>query len=140
MWVQRDWPELKGPKNGLLEWSSQKLLGVWLGSWGLSAGIHSGIHEREGWHCWTQMQQSQQKPVEITLIVGILLQFLGAPFLGFPGAVLTLLKTWSISRSLESLRDPPAEPGCRRARPTSAQLGSFRTVGPQTGPGCEPAD
>lgn len=53
-----------------------------------------------------------------------------------------MLKTWSISpswSSLESLQDPSSEPGCRRGHPTSAQLGSFRTVAAQPGPGCQPA-
>lgn len=41
--------------------------------------------------------------MEVTLIVGILLQVLDAPFLGFPEAVLSLLKTWSISPCWELL-------------------------------------
>lgn len=41
--------------------------------------------------------------MEVTLIVGILLQVLDAPFLAFPEAVLSLLKTWSISPCWELL-------------------------------------
>lgn len=129
MWVQRDWPgqgRLKGPKNVLPKWSSQKMLDVWLSSWGLSAGMLSSI-QREGW--LAMLDTNAAIPAETSgdhlNFVGIFLQVLGAPFLLFPGAVLTLPKTWSISHSwssLESLQDPSAERGCRRGHPPAGFL------------------